>query len=399
MLTRRKLLVTSAAAAVSAPAIVRSAMSAEASIKICNFYALSGSTSSTGKTQFDGVRLGLEKLSKDYAMNVEQVTVDSEGNPGRLLPKIINELQNGTRLFAGGSLSSESLAIMPEIQKAGGVYVAATGADEITGKNCNRGTFRWLVSTYSAVQQTIAPLIEQFPNAKRWYTITPKYVFGEALLTNVTDLLKKKGLEHVGNSYHSFSESEFSGYLTNAVSTKPDVLVFLNYGSQSSKALRQAIEFGLKDRMKIVLVWSGGLEQYEEIGADLLSGVYLGCQYDHQIDTPVNKEIVAFYQSKLGKPPTYSHIAGYVDNYLILEAAKRCGSSDPAAIIKTLEGMKYEGPTGAEEVRAGDHQCLKDYYLLKGKEKSKMKSGYDFVDIVSHGRSFQPVEETGCKMT
>src|SRR5215471_9823690 len=107
MFSRRKLLVTSAAAAISAPAIVRSALSAEAAIKICNFYALSGSTASTGKTQFEGVRLAFEKLSRDYSMNVDQMTVDSEGNPGRLLPKVINELQNGTRLFAGGSLSSE----------------------------------------------------------------------------------------------------------------------------------------------------------------------------------------------------------------------------------------------------------------------------------------------------
>jgi branched-chain amino acid transport system substrate-binding protein len=399
MFTRRKFVVSSIGASLASPAIIKSAFAAEKSIKLCNFYALSGATASTGKTAYDGARLAIEKLSKDYGMNVEQLTVDSEGNPGRLLPKIINEIQNGTRLFCGGSLSSESLAIMPEVQKAGGVYTAAVGADEVTGKNCNRATFRWLVPTYGAIQQTIGPLIQAFPNAKRWYTITPKYVFGEALLSNVQALLKEKGLEHVGNSYHSFSESEFSGYLTNAVAAKPDVLVLLNYGSQSSRALRQAIEFGLKDQMKIVLVWSGGLEQYEEIGADLLSGIYLGCQYDHQIDTATNKKIVEFYQSKLDKPPTYSHVASYIGNFLIMEAVNRAGTSDPAALIKTLEGMKYEGPTGEEEVRVGDHQCIKDYYLLRGKEKSKMKTSYDYVDLVSHGRSFLPVEETGCKMT
>ncbi len=37
-------------------------------------------------------------------------------------------------------------------------------------------------------------------------------------------LFQEKGIEHVGNSYHSLAEKEFSGYLTNAIATKPDVL-------------------------------------------------------------------------------------------------------------------------------------------------------------------------------
>ena len=73
-------------------------------------------------------------------------------------------------------------------------------------------------------------------------------------------VLKEHGLEHVGNSYHSLQEQEFSGYLTNAIAAKPDVLVLLNFGSQSSNTLRQAVNFGIKERMKVLLVWSAGLD-------------------------------------------------------------------------------------------------------------------------------------------
>ena len=79
------------------------------------------------------------------------------------------------------------------------------------------------------------------PKAKRWYTITPQYVFGEGLLSAAKNVFKEKGIEHVGNSYHSLSEKEFSGYLTNAMAAKPDVLLLLNFGSQSSDTLRQAV--------------------------------------------------------------------------------------------------------------------------------------------------------------
>ena len=70
---------------------------------------------------------------------------------------------------------------------------------------------------------------------------------------------------------------------------------------------------------------------------------------------------------------------------------------DQKAVIAALEGMKYEGLTGNEEVRKGDHQVLKNYYLLKGKAKNKMANKDDFVDVLSSGRSFLPVDQTGCK--
>ncbi len=60
--------------------------------------------------------------------------------------------------------------------------------------------------------------------------------------------------------------------------------------------------------------------------------------------------------------------------------------------------MKYSGLTGPEEIRAGDHQVLKNYYLLKGKPKSKMKDKDDYADIVSSGQSFLLLYQTQCKM-
>ena len=48
-------------------------------------------------------------------------------------------------------------------------------------------------------------------------------------------------------------------------------------------------------------------------------------------------------------------------------------------------------------MRKADHQVLKNYYLLKGKAKSKMKNKDDYVDVLSSGKSFLPIDQTGCK--
>ena len=68
-------------------------------------------------------------------------------------------------------------------------------------------------------------------------------------------------------------------------------------------------------------------------------------------------------------------------------------------MIGQLEGLKYTGLTGEEEIRAADHQVIKDYYLLKGKAKAAMAGKDDYVDIISAGKSFLSAEESGCKMT
>ena len=81
-----------------------------------------------------------------------------------------------------------------------------------------------------------------------------------------------------------------------------------------------------------------------------------------------------------------------------MQPDQRRKDSEHKAVVAALEGMKYQGLTGEEEVRKADHQVLKSYYLLKGKAKSKMKNKDDYVDVVSSGKSFLPVDQTGCKL-
>ena len=68
-------------------------------------------------------------------------------------------------------------------------------------------------------------------------------------------------------------------------------------------------------------------------------------------------------------------------------------------MIKALEGLTYEGPTGEEQIRAFDHQVIKNYYLLRGKAPAKKKGKDDYVEIVSFGKSFVEPARSDCKMT
>lgn len=360
---------------------------------------MSGAFAANGKFADLGMKLAIEQYGSVLKRPLAYTVLDTEGKPATAVRKVQEaSQQQGAKFFAGGILSSEALAMGKEAEKAGGIFITTAGADEITGKDCNPATFRWSVPTFGAIEQTVRPLIATMPKAKRWYTITPQYVFGEGLLGAAKNIFQEKGIEHVGNSYHSLNEKEFSGYLTNAMAAKPDVLLLLNFGAQSSAALRQAVSFGMHKNMTILIAWASGLEQFDELGADLCDGVYFGAQYWHTADTPLNKELAKLTADKLKIVPNYSLAGSYVCTKILIDGIVKAGTVDQKAVIAALEGMKYEGLTGTEEIRKADHQVIKDYYLLKGKAKSKMKNPADFVDVVSSGKSFLPLDKTGCKL-
>lgn len=361
---------------------------------------MSGAFAANGKFADLGMKLAIEQYGSVLKRPLQYVLLDTEGKPATAVRKVQeSSQQNGARFFAGGILSSEALAMGKEAQKAGGIFITTAGADEITGKECNSATFRWSVPTFGAIEQTVRPLIAEMPRAKRWYTITPQYVFGDGLLSAAKNIFKEKGIEHVGNSYHSLTEKEFSGYLTNAAAAKPDVLLILNFGSQCADTLRQAVSFGMHKNMTILVAWASGLEQFESLGADLCEGLYFGAQYWHTVDSAGNRDLVKRTLDKLKMQPNYSLAGSYICTKLMIDGIIKAGTTDTKAVVAAMEGMKYQGLTGEEEIRKGDHQVLKNYYLLKGKAKSKMKDKDDFVDVISSGKSFLPLDQTECKMT
>lgn len=361
--------------------------------------AFSGNFAVSGKFSDLGVRSAVKAYGNQLGRPIDYRRIDTEGNPAIAVRKVQQAIdQDKARHFGGAALSNEALAIMKEIDKNKGIYITYVGADEVTGKDCNRATFRWTLPTFGAVNTVLRPLIQQNPKWRRFYTITGQYVFGEALLRNTKSVLAESKLEHAGNSYHALAEKEFSGYLGNAMSSGADVLVVLNFGANTLDLLRQAASFGVKQRMAVVVVWFSGLDTFQSLGADVTEGMYFGVQYWHKLDTPGNKLFLKTYKDEFKENPRFYSAADYQIATLMFDAAKRAGSDDPAAMVKALENYTYQGLTGEEQVRGFDHQVIKNYLLVKGKKKAAMKDADDFADVIYSSRSVVTRGDSDCKM-
>lgn len=400
MIQRRRFLqgLSAAPLALAAPGIIRRA-NAQSVLDVASVYSLSGTFANVGSALNDGSKWAFEQYGTANGNKLNYVFLDDRGDAGEAVRKVQEVMTGrGIKHVIGCTNSAIALALQKEVYNRGGIYVNEAGADEATGKDCNRSSFRWPVACYSAVNATVRPLIEQFPNAKRWYTITGQYVFGDSLLSNCKDVFAEKGIQHVGNSYHSLSDREYSGYIATALAAQPDVLAICNFGNQTVDVVRQAISYGMKRNTKIVAVWSTGLDQFQALGQENCEGVYFGCNFWHGVDTPGGRHVAEIVKTKTGDVPNYLHACGYAVAQVLIEGITKAKSTDVPAIIKALEGLTYEGPTGTETIRPEDHQVIKDYYLMLGKAKSAMKDKNDLCEIVAATKAFLPPEKTGCKM-
>ncbi len=360
---------------------------------------MSGPYAAVGEEDVRGAKLAVEEKPKVLGKNVELVVIDDGNQPAVGARKVKEAVESkGIMYFQGCVSSSVALAIMQVANEKKAIFLTSVGADEITGKGCNRYTFRWSLATYGAVMETLPPMIKKFPEARRWYTITPDYVFGHSLLNNAKDVFKKYKLEHVGNDMHALGATEFSSFYTKAMASKADMVVFFNFGKDSVTALKQADNFGLKKKAKILVPWSSGTMDLIEIGADVAEGVYFGSQFWHDVDVPLTKDLNKRYMAKYKDPINYPAAASYIHMKMIMQAMEKAKSTDPTAVSKALETMEWDGITGKEFMQAFDHQTNKNYYLMVAKGKKDIKGPGDLGTIISSGKSFKTQAESECKM-
>ena len=373
---------------------------ASPNVTVCGIFSQTGAYAVFGRDTDRGIKLALSEAgNKVLGYDVRYIIRDDQTNPGVGVQQVSDAIDHeDARYFMGVASSAVGLAIEQVAGNKRAMFLTSVGADEITGSACNMYTFRWAVPTYGAVRSTLYPFTKRFPDAKRWYTITPSYVFGDSLLRNVRDVAKERGLTLVGNAYHPLGATEYSSIITQAIAAKPDVIAFLNFGGDAIKAIKTAQEFGAKKNAKLLYVWSGGLLDYQGIGPAAIEDLYIGCQYWHDAD-PQTRKASEPYQKAYGEPMGYVGASSYIETKLALAGMERAKSTDPLAAAKALQGYSYVGPTGRETIRAFDHQVVKPYFFLRGKAQSAMQNQWDFVETVAISSYPVPDALNQCKLS
>jgi branched-chain amino acid transport system substrate-binding protein len=278
-------------------------------------------------------------------------------------------------------------------------FSIGSGTTRHTGPDCNRYTFDWAYNDYMLA--TAVGLWAAENLGKNWYTITADYAWGHDLLKHFSAALKKKGGKLLGNDMVALGTSDFSPYILKAINAKPQVLVLLNAGKDGVNSTKQAMEFGLKKKAKIIhaLLFIEGIKA---VGPEVFADDYATGAWYWKSDNPGSKEFVKKWEKKFKKPPNWMNAATYSAVTQYLEAVKRAGKKDADSVIKALEGHTFNDLlANPGHIRAEDHMQIGKAYILRAKKPEEVKEPWDYLEIVgviSPEQAYQDPKDTGCKM-
>src|SRR5471032_182707 len=211
LIPRRKALLGAAGLAAlpfAAPHVARAADP----IKIGLLLAKTGQIAAQTEYLANGSYLALEERNNTIMGQPAELVWLDEPSPQAAtqnMQKLVQE--NKVCAILGGSLSSNALAEQATVAQLKIPFVCDNAAaTEISGKNCNRYTFR--LNTPVAVQQRmLAPYALKY--GKKWYHITASFAFGQDILRSSRALLKEAGGTEVGVDEVPLNTADFSSFI------------------------------------------------------------------------------------------------------------------------------------------------------------------------------------------
>src|SRR6187397_66376 len=187
---------------------------------------------------------------------VNLLAADSAAKPNQAVQEMQTFInQNKIILMTGSTSSAVAVALNKFAQREKVLYVTGiSGSNDTTGKDCVRYGFRQNFYGETAANAIGPVLVKQFGKNKEAAFMTPDYTYGHTVTKSVNDYLTKNGgWTQVTNQVSPLGTQDFSQYLTNIANSGADVIVNVNWGRDAVLSVQQAKQFGILDRMKLVV--------------------------------------------------------------------------------------------------------------------------------------------------
>jgi branched-chain amino acid transport system substrate-binding protein len=402
-LPRRKVLLGAAAvtaAPLAAPYVARAAEP----IRIGLLLAKTGQIAAQTEYLANGSFMALEERNNQIMGRPAELVWLDEPSPQAAtqnMQKLVQE--DKVCAILGGSLSSNALAEEAKAAELKIPYVCDNAAaTEITGKNCNRYTFR--LNTPVLVQsRMLAPYALSL--GKRWYFITASYAFGQDILKSSRELLKQAGGTEVGVDEVPLNTADFSSFILKIRQAKPDVVLGGLSAGDLSTFLKQWNELGMKGKIPFCEIAIGDTDIWS-VGPKAATGIFTSLWWYKNPDNPPDEKAFAeAYQKKFGKPAADKAWMGWITARSVFESIENAKSTEAMPIIEALENWKVDSGGVSYRYRKWDHQMLLRNLVVEVKDK--ITDQWDYFDVKAAlpkdaadlDKVFGTPEEVGCKMT
>ena len=307
-------------------------------------------------------------------------------------------------LMTGSTSSAVAVALNKLAQREHVLYVTGiSGSNDTTGKDCVRYGFRQNFYGQTAAAAIGPVLVKAFGRNKKAAYMTPDYTYGHTVTKSCQDYLATAGWTTVTDQVSPLGAPDFSSYLLNVANSGADVLINVNWGHDAVLSIQQAKQFGVLDKMKLVVPYQVPFLA-PETGGGLLAGVYAATDFWWTLEDkyPLAKMFVESFQKKFGYRPEWGANNAYMSFALWADAVEHAGTFYPPDVIKSYEeGRKLQSTVGEVYFRKEDPQLVRPVVIVQGKKPSEMKNKEDFwnvLEVVPGAPLMQKPDAFGCDL-
>jgi branched-chain amino acid transport system substrate-binding protein len=402
-ISRRAVIGGAAGVAAVAVAGPRAIAQGAGPVRIGLIYSKQGPGAAIGEFLQRGSELAVEQAGRKVLGRPIELTWLDEPNP-QLSQQNMQRLIDETKVVAvvGGNYSSSALAMMGvAAREKVPLILPGAAASEITGKNCNRYTFR-TQATVPVQMRGLMPYVAEL--GKKVYFLTPSYAFGQDILRSSRALLKEVGLTEVGSDEVSLNTADYSSYILKIRQVKPDVIIGGLVGGDFSNFLKQWNEMGMRDRIPYAAVAVTDTD-FWDVGPQASTGIYIKpWYYDNAKNSAAEKNMIADFQKKYNQPPSDKTWSGWIAMRALIESIQAAKSTDAGAIVTALERWRNTEEDIPFFFRDWDHQMVRPAVIVRVKKQITDK--WDYFDVIKNTseteaetiKAFGDKEEIGCTM-
>lgn len=350
----------------------------------------SGAYAYSGKVYLQGIKLALKDANYTVlGKKIELITRDTELKPPVGVKKLQEVVEKYRPFFVFQSESSSvGLAMAQEALNLKTPIFVEGFATQITGEECNRYVFRWDAPNFAGARSGFSAFLKLNPKVKTFYAIVDNNASGNSMIEEQENLLKTVGGKILKKVNVPLGNADFSSHLTEALSLKPDALVFNCYGTGNTNMTKQLYEFGIPKKMPVMSGF-GGMTMLRGLPPDAAEGIYYGINWWHTYDNEWSKKFLAKYKKEYGTNPEDLAVAGYMGVWLALRGAEKAKSLKAKDLILAMENLgEYDGPTGKEYLQAWDHQVIHPFLVGRGKAAKNKSESDDFLEIVGSAKEY-----------
>jgi branched-chain amino acid transport system substrate-binding protein len=335
----------------------------EQPVKMGMVEPLTGVYAKLAEAEVGGANFALDEINQNGGILGRPAALlieDSANDVGTGVAKARQLIDRDQVDFILGDVNSAvALATMRVTAEKRKLHIVTGGhTDEITGRNCSWNAFRICKTTTMEANAIADTLVEKF--GKRWYFLTPDYVYGAALQAAFERKLREHGGTWTGDVM-PLGTVDYSRALLNASASRPDVLIDLMGGEDQSHSLAQIVRYGLSQDMAI----GGALFELESILA-VPEAAQIGWWtmewWWNQPDNPAVKAFDEAIRRRTGKAASARSWFGYAAVHTLARVANQEKSLDAVVLARALQGytLPPEVALGPDRVffREHDHQLM-----------------------------------------